>query len=110
MSRLWATALVVAALLVAGAAASRSWLSSHLVPRPTTAPAWWGTLTEVIAEAGVLALFALCVVLSSEGLKVLVAQPRPCHVERPLAEVAGCPAVTDYAFPSNHVTVRQPWA
>lgn len=105
---LWAAILAFAALLVVGAASARSWLSSHLVPSPTTTPRWWGDVTEVVAETGVLALLGLCMILglralrrgrgeaalslvaagatvaaylSSEGLKRLFAQ-QPCHHRR----------------------------
>lgn len=38
----------------------------------------------------------------SEGLKVVVDEERPC---RAVLELAGCPAVGDWSFPSNHATL-----
>lgn len=126
------TFLVSVALVITVGWAARSWLSARLVPSPASAPSWFGQATEVIAEAGVLALVALCLglgiralrrgpvetavglvaaaaaataYLGSEALKLLFTHQRPCHLEERLVEVAGCPPVSDYAFPSNHATI-----
>ena len=99
---------------------------------PGTVPPWLRDAAVVAAEVGTLALVVLCVALgvralragraaavqavavaigavvaylASEALKLLLAKPRPCHVEDRLAELAACPGLTDYAFPSNHATI-----
>lgn len=113
------------------AAAARSWLTAHLVPSSTGSPGWFGAATDVAAGTGIVALLLLCVALgvralrrgpgeaasclvaaggtmvaylASEGLKLLFTQQRPCQLEERLMEAAGCPGLSDYAFPSNHAT------
>lgn len=40
--------------------------------------------------------------LLSEFLKILVRQPRPCHLDMPSPE---CPPLDDWSFPSNHAVI-----
>jgi membrane-associated phospholipid phosphatase len=41
---------------------------------------------------------------SSEAIKLLAAEDRPCHVV-PIRTVSACPAVGDWSWPSNHATI-----
>lgn len=93
------------------------------------APHWGGTAAEVVGEAGILLLGLVFSVLlwravrrgvragssavlagagvvvaylTSEGAKLLAAQPRPC-ASSALATVAQCPG--DWSLPSNHATI-----
>ncbi|NES26128.1 phosphatase PAP2 family protein [Micromonospora terminaliae] len=51
-------------------------------------------------------LAVVCAYLSSEGLKTLIAEDRPCRSPADLVIVAGhCPPVGDWSFPSNHATI-----
>ncbi|HIW67826.1 MAG TPA: phosphatase PAP2 family protein [Candidatus Dietzia intestinipullorum] len=60
--------------------------------------------TLVSAGAGVIAAYAL-----SEGIKVLVAEPRPCTAAD-LATVIACPAAGDWSWPSNHAVLAAAFA
>lgn len=53
----------------------------------------------VSAGAGVIAAYAL-----SEGIKILVAEPRPC-VGSDVVTVIACPAAGDWSWPSNHAVL-----
>jgi undecaprenyl-diphosphatase len=96
----------------------------------TAAPSWLQRVLDTAAEAGVLALAALVSALvwrarsagaaalaravvagggvvvayaTSEVLKLVLAQPRPCAT---LGAVLGeCPGPGDWSLPSNHATV-----
>jgi len=93
------------------------------------APAWIGHTFEVVSEVGLIILagallFAtwrrrrsaqhvarslatgagvVLAYISSEGLKAVIAQPRPCLGSG--ATVASCPPATDWSLPSNHATI-----
>lgn len=60
--------------------------------------------TLVSAGVGVIAAYAL-----SEGVKVLVAQPRPCTV-MDLTTVLACPGPGDWSWPSNHSVLAAAFA
>ncbi|MEU1689440.1 phosphatase PAP2 family protein [Micromonospora sp. NPDC005707] len=48
----------------------------------------------------------VCAYASSEGLKTLIAEDRPCRSPADLVIVAGhCPPAGDWSFPSNHATI-----
>ncbi|MFE9956047.1 phosphatase PAP2 family protein [Micromonospora sp. NPDC005299] len=48
----------------------------------------------------------VCAYASSEGLKTLIAEDRPCRSPVDLVIVAGhCPPAGDWSFPSNHATI-----
>ncbi|KAB1914947.1 phosphatase PAP2 family protein [Micromonospora sp. AMSO31t] len=48
----------------------------------------------------------VCAYASSEGLKTLIAEERPCRSPADLVIVAGhCPPAGDWSFPSNHATI-----
>ncbi|MGY0007322.1 phosphatase PAP2 family protein [Micromonospora sp. I033] len=48
----------------------------------------------------------VCAYASSEGLKTLIAEDRPCRSPADLAILAGhCPPAGDWSFPSNHATI-----
>jgi undecaprenyl-diphosphatase len=48
----------------------------------------------------------VCAYASSEGLKTLIAEDRPCRSPAGLVIVAGhCPPAGDWSFPSNHATI-----
>ncbi len=60
--------------------------------------------TLVCAGAGVIMAYAL-----SEGIKILVAEPRPC-TGADLATVVPCPAAGDWSWPSNHAVLAAAFA
>ncbi|MEY8566500.1 phosphatase PAP2 family protein [Corynebacteriaceae bacterium 7-707] len=60
--------------------------------------------TLVSSGAGVGAAYAL-----SEGIKILVAEPRPCSGSD-LATVIACPAAGDWSWPSNHAVLAAAFA
>jgi undecaprenyl-diphosphatase len=62
----------------------------------------WRTDVARFAAGAAATVGAPLAYLVSEGVKLLVAQDRPC---RALASVAECPPVGDWSFPSNHSTV-----
>jgi membrane-associated phospholipid phosphatase len=43
--------------------------------------------------------------LVSRGVKLLVAEVRPCRTLAPVTTVLPCDLPTDYSFPSNHATI-----
>lgn len=53
----------------------------------------------VAAGLGVIAAY-----VSSEILKILVSELRPCH-HFTVTTIAACPEVTDWSWPSNHSTI-----
>jgi len=65
------------------------------------AHAWWKKtryrLTATFAAAGVLVAYA-----ASEGIKLLLAEPRPCSVWDLGVQ---CPPAGDWSLPSNHATL-----
>lgn len=62
----------------------------------------WGTRAPQRLVATVTAAAVPVAYVMSEGIKLAVAQPRPCAVW----EVAGeCAPAGDWSFPSNHATV-----
>lgn len=94
------------------------------------APSWLQQVVDTAAEAGVLALAALVLALvwrarsagavalaqalvaaggvvvayaTSEALKLVLAQPRPCATLG--AALGECPGPGDWSLPSNHATV-----
>lgn len=68
----------------------------------------WVKARKAPATAMAAALLALCAplvaYLASETVKSLTEIPRPCQ-QLELALHTGCPAATDWSFPSNHATV-----
>ncbi|MGC9665638.1 phosphatase PAP2 family protein [Planosporangium sp. 12N6] len=66
--------------------------------------AWTAWRGDRPAVAGALLVGAATVVAYglSEALKLVVDQERPC---RALTDLAGCPPVGDWSFPSNHATI-----
>ncbi|MEF3402333.1 phosphatase PAP2 family protein [Agromyces sp. CCNWLW203] len=62
----------------------------------------WRTDVARFAAGGAAALGTALAYLASEGLKLVVAQDRPC---RDVVAVAECPPADDWSFPSNHSTV-----
>lgn len=62
----------------------------------------WRTDVARFAAGSAAAVGAPLAYLASEGLKLVVAQDRPC---RDLVSVAECPPAGDWSFPSNHSTV-----
>ncbi|MGO1683899.1 phosphatase PAP2 family protein [Brachybacterium sp. AOP35-5H-19] len=57
----------------------------------------WREVTGVVAGVGATVAY-----LSSEVIKVLLAQDRPC---RSILPDPACPDVGDWSFPSNHATI-----
>jgi len=94
-------------------------------------PAWIGHGFEVVSELGLLVLAGglimtgvghrrhvprlarvlaagsgvVAAYLISEGLKVAIAQPRPCIGLAAGTTVADCPSATDWSLPSNHAAI-----
>jgi membrane-associated phospholipid phosphatase len=72
------------------------------------AAAWWGA-----RRSGVRSLTAaLCAPLTTAAalalsavIKLVVAEPRPCHAFPHAFLVEACPGPGDYSFPSNHATL-----
>lgn len=60
----------------------------------------------VLAASGVGVIVAY---LTGEGLKLLVAEPRPCQV-LDAATVASCPPAGDWSWPSNHAVLAAAFA
>lgn len=67
---------------------------------------WWRGRGEARVLAGVLltAAATVAVFLTSEALKQVVDEQRPCRVPG-LPAVPDCPGVGDWSFPSNHATL-----
>lgn len=71
--------------------------------------AWWvarradaATMTAALA---VPATTAVAAYLINDGVKWVVAEPRPCFTYPQAFLLEKCSPATDYAFPSNHVVV-----
>lgn len=62
----------------------------------------WRTDVARFAAGSAAAVGVPLAYLASEGLKLVVAQDRPC---RGLVAMAECPPAGDWSFPSNHSTV-----
>lgn len=102
-----------------------------LVRAVLDAPGWAQRAVDVVAELGIVALTLLLLALTwrarsagaadlarallagggvvlayltSEVIKLVVAQPRPCAVPG-IDVLAQCPGAGDWSLPSNHVTV-----
>jgi membrane-associated phospholipid phosphatase len=102
-------------------------LAGRLVGLPT----WTHTIIETAASAGLLVLAALLLItvaprrrdpaalaaailtccatvvayVTSEALKVVVDEHRPCRVLGDNLQVTDCPPLGDWSFPSNHATL-----
>lgn len=66
---------------------------------------WRGRVEPRVLAGGALTLAATVVAYgTSEALKLVVDEERPCRVDG-LPALPDCPAVGDWSFPSNHATL-----
>lgn len=69
--------------------------------------AWWRARhgdAERMAAALCVPLVVVAVFLVNDGVKSAVAEQRPCRTLH-TATLEACPALGDYAFPSNHTAI-----
>ncbi|NUS11272.1 MAG: phosphatase PAP2 family protein [Streptomyces sp.] len=69
--------------------------------------AWWRARSgdaERMAAALCVPLVVVAVYLVNDGVKAVFAEQRPCQTLH-VATVETCPALGDYAFPSNHSAI-----
>ncbi|WP_371786391.1 phosphatase PAP2 family protein [Streptosporangium subroseum] len=73
------------------------------------AAAWWGARRRGGVRsltAALCAPFTTAAALAlSAVIKLVVAEPRPCHAFPHAFLVEVCPGIGDYSFPSNHATL-----
>lgn len=70
--------------------------------------AWWRMRAASAGRMALVVWTPVAVVAAfgvSNVIKVLVREPRPCQRYPKSITVAPCDVVTDYSFPSNHVTL-----
>ncbi|ROT31433.1 phosphatase PAP2 family protein [Micromonospora sp. HM5-17] len=65
----------------------------------------WRRRTPAVVGAGLVGVGALLAYLTSEGLKLVVDQERPCRAFDDVTTWVPCPPAGDWSFPSNHSTV-----
>jgi|HigsolmetaAR206D_1030411.scaffolds.fasta_scaffold04504_7 undecaprenyl-diphosphatase len=65
----------------------------------------WRGRVPALVGAGLVGAGALLAYLTSEGLKLVVDQERPCRALDGVDTWAPCPPAGDWSFPSNHSTV-----
>lgn len=85
------------------------WTNAGLAVYALLMIAGWWRARRCDARSMALALAApACVLVAfaiAEAVKKIVAEPRPCLQMSRAFIVEHCPAATDYAFPSGHMTV-----